>query len=102
MRWGQVNLKEDDLQTLDVDFWVSYWQRSEVQGVNINAGAGVDYYPTQIPLYRHAKFWGDRGVFGELVEAAHQLALHVLAGLDPNWGHEELYKAHPDWFLTDC
>lgn len=40
MRWGQVNLKEDDPQTLDVDFWVHYWQRAKVQGVTINAGVG--------------------------------------------------------------
>ncbi len=102
MRWGQVNLKEDDPQTLDVDFWVRYWQRAKVQGVTINAGAGVAYYPTQIPFHRRAKFLGDRDVFGELVEAARKLGLYVLARLDPNWGHEELYKVHPDWFLTDA
>lgn len=102
MRWGQVNLKEDDPQTLDVDFWASYWQRAKVQGVTINAGVGVAYYPTQIPLHRRAKFLGDRDVFGELVGAARKLGLYVLARLDPNWGHEELYKAHPDWFLTDA
>lgn len=102
MRWGQVNLKEDDPLTLDVEFWVRFWQRTKVQGVTLNAGAGVAYYPTQIPLHRRAKFLGERDVFGELVAAARRLGLRVLARLDPNWGHEELYQAHPDWFLTDA
>ncbi|MFA0741936.1 MAG: hypothetical protein DFNUSKGM_002055, partial [Candidatus Fervidibacter sacchari] len=102
MRWGQVNLKEDDPLTLDVDFWKRYWQRTKIHGVTINAGVGVAYYPTKIPLHRKAKFLGERDVFGELVVAARQLGLRVLARLDPNWGHEELYKAHPDWFLTDA
>jgi hypothetical protein len=101
MRWGQVNLKEDDPLTLDVEFWKRYWQRTKIQGVTINAGVGVAYYPTKIPLHRKAKFLGERDVFGELVAAARQLGLRVLARLDPNWGHEELYKAHPDWFLSD-
>lgn len=102
MRWGQVNLKEDDPLTLNVDFWVNYWQRTKIQGVTINAGAGVAYYPTQIPFHRRARFLGDRDVFGELVKAARKLDLYVFARLDPNWGHEELYIAHPDWFLTDA
>ena len=101
MRWGQVNLKEDDPLTLDVDFWVDYWRRTKIQGVTLNAGAGVAYYPTQIPFHRRAKFLGERDVFGELVTAAKKLGLRVLARLDPNWGHEDLYRAHPDWFLTD-
>lgn len=102
MRWGQVNLKEDDPLTLDVAFWRDYWRRTKVQGVTINAGGGVAYYPTRIPLHRRAKFLGDKDVFGELVAAARQLGLRVLARLDPNWGHEDLYRAHPDWFLTDA
>ncbi len=101
MRWGQVNLKEDDPLTLDVAFWQRYWKRTKVQGVTINAGVGVAYYPTQIPLHRRAKFLGNRDVFSKLVAAARALGLRVLARLDPNWGHEELYQAHPDWFLTD-
>jgi hypothetical protein len=101
MRWGQVNLKEDDPLTLDVNFWVDYWKRSRLDGVTLNAGVSVAYYPTQIPLHRRARFLADRDTFGDLVRAAKQLNLRVLARLDPNFGHEEMLEAHPDWFLTD-
>jgi hypothetical protein len=57
MRWGQVNLKEDDPLTLDVDFWVDYWRRTKIQGVTLNAGVGVAYYPTQIPFIGGRSFW---------------------------------------------
>lgn len=102
MRWGQVNLKEDDPLSLEVDFWVDYWKRTRLQGITLNAGGGVAYYPTKIPLHRRARFLGDRDLFGELVAAAKQIGLRVLARLDPNFAHEEMYQAHPDWFLTDA
>jgi hypothetical protein len=70
MRWGQVNLKEDDPLTLDINFWADYWKRSRLDGVTLNAGVSVAYYPTQIPLHRRARFLDDRDTFGELVRAA--------------------------------
>jgi hypothetical protein len=102
MRWGQVNLKEDDPLSLEVDFWVEYWRRSRIDGVTLNAGGGVAYYPTEIPLHRRARFLGERDLFGDLVSAAKREGLRVLARLDPNFGHEEMYQVHPDWFLTDA
>lgn len=102
MRWGQLNLKEDDPRLLDVGFWADYWRRTRIGGVTLNAGGGVAYYPTEVPLHRRARFLGDRDLFGELVAAAREQGLRVLARLDPNFGHEEMYAAHPDWFLTDA
>ena len=41
MRWGQVNLQEDDPRTLDVAFWQRQWQRTPITWATINAGGRV-------------------------------------------------------------
>src|SRR5437879_2604743 len=73
-----------------------------MQGVIINAGGSVAYYPSRFPLHRRAEFLGDRDLFGELARAAHEDGLAVLARMDSNRAHEEFYGAHPDWFAVDA
>jgi hypothetical protein len=45
-RWGQTNITEADPLHYDLDFWRAHWRRTKVQGVIINAGGIVAYYPT--------------------------------------------------------
>ena len=46
MRWGQTNITERDPVRYDIPWWREYWKRTAVQGVIINAGGIVAYYPT--------------------------------------------------------
>ncbi len=55
-RWGQINLNELDPLHFDLDWWRGYWKRSETQGMVINAGGIVAYYPSKEPLQHQAKF----------------------------------------------
>ena len=71
-RWGQTNITEQDPIQYDIAWWRDYWKRTEVQGVIVNAGGIVAYYPSKFPLHRRAKFLGDRDLFGELTRAAHE------------------------------
>src|SRR5688500_18323756 len=45
-RWGQVNITEKDPESYDVEWWRKYWKRTSTQGVVINAGGIVAYYPS--------------------------------------------------------
>jgi hypothetical protein len=101
LRWGQTNITERDPARYDVAWWRQYWKHTQVQGVIINAGGIVAYYPSRYPLHRRAEFLGDRDLFGDLVRAAHEDGLAVLARMDSNRAHEEFYRAHPDWFAVD-
>lgn len=100
-RWGQTNITETDPTEYDIKWWRSYWKRTCVQGVIINAGGIVAYYPSKIPLHRQAEYLGGRDLFGELCRAAHEDGLVVFARMDSNRAHGEFYKAHPDWFAVD-
>ncbi len=102
LRWGQTNITELDSTRYDISWWREYWKRTAVQGVVINAGGIVAYYPSAIPLHRRAEFLGDRDLFGELSRAAHDDGLAVFARMDSNTAHEEFYQAHPDWFAVDA
>jgi len=100
-RWGQTNITEKDPDRYDIEWWRQYWKRTEVQGVIINAGGIVAYYPSKFPLHHRAEFLRDRDLYGELVKAAHADELAVLARMDSNRTAEDFYRAHPDWFARD-
>lgn len=102
LRWGQTNITEIDPERYDIAWWRSHWKRTRTQGVIVNAGGIVAYYPSKVPLHRQARHLGGRDLFGELCRAAHEDGLVVFARMDSNRAHEEFYRAHPDWFAVDA
>ena len=101
-RWGQTNITEKDPIIYDIDWWRNQWKKTQIQGVVINAGGIVAYYPTKIPYHYQAQYLQGRDLFGDLCRAAHEDGLAVFARMDSNRANEELYKAHPDWFALDA
>lgn len=101
-RWGQTNINEIDPVQYDIGWWREYWRRTRVQGVIINAGGIVAYYPSQFALHYRAEHLGERDLFGELTEAAHREGLVVLARMDCSRAHEDFYRARSDWFTVDA
>ena len=100
-RWGQTNLTEDDPQLCDLEFWKKQWKRTGVQGVIINCGGIVAYYPSKFGLqYRAAKL-GDKDYYAIFNQAAREAGLVVIARMDINRATEEFYNAHPDWFCRN-
>ena len=99
-RWGQTNLTEIDPQTYDPEFWRAHWRRTGVQGVIVNAGGIVAYYPTGIDLHYRAELLGNRDLFGDIVGHARAAGLTVLARMDCNRALPAFREAHPDWFVT--
>ena len=101
-RWGQTNITELDPTRYDLAFWREHWRRTQVQGVIINAGGIFTYYyPSELPFIHYAEFLNGRDLFGELVAAARQEGLAVLARMDSNRVHAPLFHAHPDWIAVD-
>ena len=98
VRWGQTNITERDPTRYDIGWWRDYWKRTAVGGVIINAGGIVGYYPSKFPLQDRAQSLNGRDLYGELVEAARQDGLAVIARMDSNRTTEDFFKAHPDWF----
>ncbi len=98
IRWGQTNITERDPTRYDIGWWRDYWKRTAIQGVIINAGGIVAYYPSKFPLQHRAQFLNGRDLYGELVQAARQDGLAVIARMDSNRTSEDFFQAHPDWF----
>lgn len=101
IRFGQVVLHEADPPHVDIDWWQERWRENGFGGVALSAGGVLAFYPTDVPFHRRSRWLGERDVFGEMVEAAKQQDLVVLARIDPSLGHEDLYYAHADWFMVD-
>lgn len=101
-RWGQTNLTELDPVRYDHAWWREYWKRTRIQGVIVNAGGIVQYYPSKYPEVHRAVHLGDRDLFGEITAAAHEDGLAVLARMDSNRVHEAFYLEHPDWCAVDA
>lgn len=100
-RWGQTNITEKDPIIYDIEWWRKQWEKTQTEGVVINAGGIVAYYPTKIPFHYKAEYLQGRDLFGDLCNAAHEDGVAVFARMDSNRAHEELYNAHPDWFAID-
>ena len=105
-RWFQTNLTEADVQDYDVDAWRRIWREHAVQGVIVNAGGIVAYYPADDPLQYRAPGIGDAGeggrdLFGEIVAAAREEGLVVIARMDCNRAEAEALAARPDLFCRD-
>jgi Hypothetical glycosyl hydrolase 6 len=101
LRWGQTNLVEIDPQRYDDHWWREQWRRTRVQGVIVNAGGIVAYYPSEFPLHHRAVALGERDLYGEVVGAARDEGLKVIARMDSNRVAENFYRAHPDWICVD-
>ncbi|MDE3164305.1 MAG: Tat pathway signal protein [Acidobacteriota bacterium] len=98
VRWGQTNITERDPIRYDIPFWRDFWKRTAIQGVIINAGGIVAYYPSKFPLHHRAQFLNGRDLYGDLVKAARADGLAVVARMDSNRAAEDFFQAHPDWF----
>jgi hypothetical protein len=101
-RWGQINLNELDPEHFDLAWWRGYWKRSETQGMVINAGGIVAFYPSKEPLQHQAQFLNGGDLYGDLTRAAHADGLKVFARMDCGSAFEPFYKAHPDWFAVNA
>jgi len=97
-RWGQTNLTEDDPLHYDHDFWREHWRRTRTQGVIVNAGGIVAYYPSKFPHHYRAEHLGERDLYGEINQAARDEGLAVLARMDSNRAIKPFFDEHPDWF----
>ena len=98
LRWGQTNITERDPVRYDIPWWREYWKRTAIQGVIINAGGIVAYYPSKFPLQHRAEFLNGRDLYGELVAAARADGLAVVARMDSNRTAEDFFQTHPSWF----
>lgn len=96
-RWTQLTFTEDDPPALDVDFWVDVMKRTRSNALCLSAGGYMAFYPTQIPFHYRSAQLGDRDSFGELVEQARRLGMHVMARVDPHAVHTDAAEAHPEW-----
>src|SRR4051794_10133837 len=63
LRWGQTNISEADAASYDIGWWRTYWRQTRVQGVIINAGGIVAYYPSRNPLQYRPNSLGGRDLF---------------------------------------
>src|SRR5690606_22347624 len=102
LRWGQTNLTEIDPARYDDQWWRDYWRRTRVQGIMVNAGGIVAYYPSAYSLHHRAEHLGERDLYGEIVAAAREEGLTVLARMDSNRAEKKLFDEHPDWFTVDA
>ena len=101
MRWGQINIREIEPPEFDVAWWEDYWKSIHLDGITLNAGGIVAYYPTELPDHHRSRWLGERDLFGELVQACKRCGMRVLGRIDPGESYEDVYWRHPDWFAVD-
>lgn len=101
MRWAQLTLAENEVQTYDQQFWLDYFAKTHSDAVCLSAGGIVAYYPTKVPFHHRSVWLGNRDLFGELVEGCRNNGMFVVARTDSHATHQEVFEAHPDWIAVD-
>lgn len=101
-RWTQLTLAEDDPVQFSPEQWIDIFQRTKSNAVCLSAGGYVAYYPSKVPLHYVSKYLGDSDPFGQLVDGARGLGMHVMARVDPHAIHQEAADAHPEWVAVDA
>lgn len=101
MRWAQLTFVDNDPETFDLEFWLSYFKRIKADAACISTGGYIAYHPTDIPLHYRSRWLGDKDIFGDLVKGCRELDMVVIARTDPHAVHQDIYEAHPDWIAVD-
>ena len=100
-RWTQVTFTDDDPGTFDIDFWIDVMRRTRSNALCLSAGGYMAFYPTQLPFHHRSAHLAGGDPFGELVDAARGLGMHVMARVDPHAIHQDAAEAHPEWLARD-
>lgn len=100
-RWCQCNQSEIDPAECDLDLWRRFWREKGIQGTIVNAAGTVAFYPSANKYQYRAKYLDDRDFLGDLIKAAREEGLAIVARMDCNQTNQELIDIHPDWFCRD-
>ena len=102
MRWMQIRFVENDPGRYNLQFWMDLFQRTHSDGVCLNAGGCVCYYPTKVQ-YHHRSSWMKDGddVFGQFVEGCRKLNMAIVARTDAHSILDDAAQAHPEWVAVD-
>jgi len=100
-RWCQTNLTEIDAEVCDIEFWKKYWEENNIQGIVVNAGGIVAYYPSKYSLQYRSKYLKDKDLVKLFTDAAREKGIRVLARMDINRATEAFYQSHPQWFAQN-
>jgi hypothetical protein len=108
MRWWEkpnrvllVNLREGDEPKIDARALIDEVKSFGATAFCVNGGGIVAFYKTRIPEHRVSSGLGGRDLLAEIIPAAHEAGLRVLARIDPSCAPKALAEAHPQWFTRD-
>ncbi|MGZ3947314.1 MAG: hypothetical protein ACXVKK_04310, partial [Flavisolibacter sp.] len=97
-RVGQHNFSEYDPKNLDIESWVEYWSDLKVNAMILTAGGFIALYPTKIDDQYKSQFLGDNDTFGDYLKALKKKNIRVIARIETNYLHKDIFKRRPEWF----
>lgn len=97
-RVGQHNFSEYDPRNLDINSWVDYWADLKVNAMILTGGGFIAMYPTKIQDHYKSQFLGDRDIFGDYLKALKKRNIRVIARIETNYLHKDIFKLRPEWF----
>lgn len=95
---AQHNLNEHDPVNLNIDEWVNYWASLKLDAIVLTAGGFIAMYPTKLPHHYKSQFLGDRDLFGDYLKALKKKGIKVVARIETNFLHKDIYDERPEWF----
>lgn len=100
-RWCQTNWSQIDPSEPNLPFWRNFWRENHIQGIVVNFGGIVAYYPSPDPLQYVSPYLAGGDLVLDTLHAAREEGLSVLARMDINRGDRALLERRPQWFSRD-
>lgn len=97
-RCAQHNLNEYDPKILNIDEWVNYWASLKIDAIILTAGGFMAMYPTKLSNHYKSQFLGNRDLFGDYLKAFKKKGIRVVARIETNFLHKDIYSERPEWF----
>ncbi|PKQ45373.1 alpha-amylase family protein [Confluentibacter flavum] len=97
-RCAQHNFNEHDPANLNIEQWVDYWVSLKLDAIILTAGGFIAMYPTKLENHYKSQFLGNRDLFGDYLKALKKKGIRVIARIETNFIHMDIYKNKPEWF----
>jgi hypothetical protein len=99
VRLYHPNMRESELRGFDTGQFVENCAATNADGVVVNGGGIVAFYPSKVPYHFVSPLLNGRDFLKEATVQLHAAGMRSIARVDFSAGHADLFHDHPDWFV---
>jgi hypothetical protein len=101
VRLFHPNMRESELGGFDAGRFVGSCAATNADGIVVNAGGIVAFYPSQVPYHYVSPLLNGHDFLKEVTAQLHAARMRSIARVDFSKARADLFSVHPDWFARN-